>query len=182
MYGVTGTIGETVISDAARGRANGRWVDIAVCAVAFALLGWGWRDRADPALDPHAWPGYLLGLGGSLMMLLVLGFSWRKRVPTGRGSVAAWYNAHVLLGLFGALAVVVHARFAWGSINSSFALAATLLVVLSGLIARYALGPARRSGHRWGRGVVEAWHYLHVPLYMVLVVAVILHVYMAHAY
>lgn len=160
--------------------AHGLWPDMAVGAAVLALLGWGWRVRADPALDPHQGPGYLLGLTGSLMMLAVLGFSGRKRMPSGRISVAAWYNAHLLLGLFGAVAVLVHARFAWGSINSSFALAATGLVVLSGLFARYALGPARRSGR--GTVLVDAWHYLHVPLYMVLVVAVILHVYMAHAY
>lgn len=158
------------------------WPDGAVAALALALLGWGWCARDDDALDPHRWPGYLLGLVGSLMMLALLGFSWRKRVPTGPGSVAAWYNAHVLLGLFGAVAVVIHARFAWGSLNSSFALAATGLVVLSGLIARYALGPARRRGGRWATVLVEAWHYLHVPLYVVLTAAVLLHVYMAHAY
>jgi hypothetical protein len=161
---------------------HARRVDAGVALVVCAALGWGWRDRGDPALDPHAWPGYLFGLGGSLMMLALLGFSWRKRVPRGRMSVAAWYNAHILLGLFGAVAVVIHARFAWGSINSSFALAATLLVVLSGLGARYAIGPARRSGRRWAGALVDLWHYLHVPLYLVLVLAVILHVYMAHAY
>ena len=162
--------------------ARAPWVDGAVGLIAMAVLAWGWRVRGDPALDPHAWPGYLLGLIGSLMMLLVLGFSWRKRRRQGRVPVAAWYDAHVLLGLFGAVAVVLHARFAWGSINSSFALVATLLVVASGLVARYALGPARRSGARWATALVETWHYWHVPLYMVLVVAVILHVYMAHAY
>jgi len=164
------------------GAANARRVDAGVALVAVAALGWGWHHRADPALDPHAWPGYLFGLVGSLMMLAVLGFSWRKRLPAARIPVAAWYNAHVLLGLFGAVAVVIHARFAWGSINSSFALAATLLVLASGLVARYAIGPARRNGgHRLGT-LVDLWHYLHVPLYAVLVVAVVLHVYMAHAY
>lgn len=161
-----------------------RWpvVDGLVGACVLALLAWGWRMRADPMLGPHAWTGYLFGLGGSLMMLALLGFSVRKRMASGRFTVGWWYHAHVLLGLFGAVAVVIHARFAWGSINSSFALAATLLVVASGLVARYALGPARRSGGRWGRLFAETWHYLHVPLYMVLVIAVILHVYMAHAY
>jgi len=163
-------------------RAQSRRADASAALLALALLGWGWWHRGDAALDPHAWPGYLLGLGGSLMMALVLGFSWRKRVSGGRTSVAAWYEWHCLLGLVGAVAVLVHARFAWGSINSSFATVATGLVVLSGVVARYALGPARRSGHRWGSGLVEAWHFLHVPLYGVLVIAVIVHIYMAHAY
>ena len=179
MPGLTHKIGDVEVKP---GPSRRVWPDIAAVALALALLAWGWRARGDDALDPHRWPGYLLGLVGSLMMLALLGFSWRKRVPAGPGSVAAWYNAHVLLGLFGAVAVVTHARFAWGSLNSSFALAATGLVVLSGAIARYALGPARRSGARWGTVLVEAWHYLHVPLYFVLTGAVLLHVYMAHAY
>jgi len=157
-------------------------VDFVVATIVIAALAWGWRDRAEPALDPHNWPGYLFGLAGALMMLIVVGFSWRKRVATGRVSVATLYNGHVLLGLFGPVLVVIHARFAWGSINSTFALAATLSVVFSGLVARYALGPARRSGNPWAIAVAEAWHYLHLPLYVVLVMAVILHVYMAHAY
>ena len=167
-----------------RAAERARWpmADVVVAALVLALLAWGWWHRADPALDPHAWPGYLMGLGGALAMLGVLGFSLRKRARAGRVPVARWYNAHILLGLFGAAAVVIHARFAWGSINSSFALAVTLLVVASGLSARYLLGPARRSGKRWFRALAEGWHYLHVPPSMVLVPAVIVHVYMAHAY
>ncbi len=174
---------ETSSDDPPRG-ATGRWLlaDLTVAALVLAVLGWGWQHRTDPALDPHAWPGYLLGLAGGLMMLAVIGFSWRKRVRAGRVSVSRWYNAHILLGLFGAAAAVIHARFAWGSINSSFALATTLLVVASGLAARYLLGPARRSGKRGFLALAEAWHYLHVPPSMVLVPAVLVHVYMAHAY
>jgi hypothetical protein len=158
------------------------WIDGAVAVVVAGLLVWGWRGRADPALDPHGWAGWWLGLTGALMMLAVLGFSWRKRVATGPVSVAGWYNVHVLLGLFGPVLVVFHARFAWGSINSSFALVAMALVVISGLLARYALPLARRRGGPMAGALVEGWHYLHLPLYAVLVLAVIVHVYMAHAY
>lgn len=174
--------GRPVPPSGPRSAHAGRWADWTVLALAAAALGWGWATRADPRYDPHGWPGYLLGLGGSLAMLLVLGFSWRKRSGTGRLSVGAWYNAHILLGVIGPVAVLIHARFAWGSINSGFALAACLLVVASGLVARYLLPLARRSGHRAAGAVVELWHYLHLPLYAVLVVAVLVHVYMAHAY
>jgi hypothetical protein len=181
MDGTTGPGDGNAAKVAARAA---RWPvsDIAVGVPVLAALGWGWLGRTDPALDPHGWPGYLLGLIGSLMMAAVLGFSWRKRTVSGRVAVGTWYNAHILLGLFGPVLVLIHARFAWGSINSSFALAATVLVVGSGLVARYALGPARRSGNRWAVTMAEAWHFLHLPLYVVLVLAVLLHVYMAHAY
>ncbi len=158
------------------------WADAAIGVVALALLAWGWHGRADPALDPHGWPGYLLGLGGALMMLLVLAYSLRKRVQRGRWSVGWWYHAHVLLGLFGPVAVLVHARFGWRSINAGFALIAMLLVVGSGLIARYALPWAHRSAHAWARSLTGMWHYLHVPLFIVLGLAVLVHVFMAHAY
>ena len=58
--------------------------DLVVAASLLAALAWGWQHRADPALDPQAWPGYLLGLGGGLAMLAVLGFSLRKRARAGR--------------------------------------------------------------------------------------------------
>jgi hypothetical protein len=175
MNGATGA----AIGKAGRPRlSRAAWGDAAVAVLALAALVWGWGTRRDSGLDPHGWPGYLAGLGGTLMMLSAIGFSWRKRVAQARGPVAWWYNAHVVLGVFGPVAVLVHARFAWGSINSSFALAAMGMVVASGVLARYALGPGRRRGWRW----VEAWHYLHAPLCMVLALAVIVHVYMAHAY
>jgi hypothetical protein len=179
MNGAAGTIGRGGADHALRApRTRVPWVDIAVASLVLAALGWGWATRRDEGLDPHGWPGYLFGIAGTLMMLFAVGFSWRKRAAQGRATVAWWYNAHILLGLFGPVAVLIHARFAWGSINSSLALGAMGLVVASGLIARYVLGAARRRGSRW----VEAWHYCHAPLCMVLVMAVIVHIYMAHAY
>ncbi len=161
-----------------QGRANAPWTDAVVALLVGAGLAWGWSTRGNPGLDPHGWPGYLIGIAGTLMMCAAAGLSWRKRRARARISVATWYNTHILLGLCGPVLVLVHARFAWGSINSTFALAAMGLVVFSGLVARYALPPARRRGLR----AVEAWHYAHAPLCMVLVLAVIVHIYMAHAY
>jgi hypothetical protein len=176
MDGAAGTIGNGGADHATRLR--GAWVDRLVAALVLAGLVWGWMTRSEAALDPHGWPGYLIGIAGTLMMVSAVGLSWRKRRAQARVTVAWWYNTHVVLGLFGPVLVLVHARFAWGSINSSFALGVMGLVVASGLIARYLLGPARRNGARWA----EAWHYCHAPLCLVLVMAVIVHVYMAHAY
>ncbi|EGD57994.1 FAD-dependent pyridine nucleotide-disulfide oxidoreductase [Novosphingobium nitrogenifigens DSM 19370] len=205
-------------------RSSSVWIDGVVAMTVLVALGLGWQHRGDAVFDPRGWPGYLLGLCGSLAMLLVLCFSIRKRlgaVTRARRSVGWWYNAHILLGLAGPLAVLCHARFAWGSINSSFALGATLLVVASGVSGRYLLGAGRRlrarmagalavaeadlaaagegsemrlarrrrNAARRAAGIAaaldragEVWHYAHIPLFMVLVPAVLLHVYMAHAY
>ena len=145
---------------------------------AIALLGWGWATRGDAWLGPQGWPGWLAGLAGALMMLATMGHAWRKRQPGARAAVGWWYHAHVVLGLIGPVLVLIHARFAWRSINAGFALWAMIAVVLSGVIGRHALGPARRRG-LWP---ADLWHYLHVPLFAVLAGAVIVHVYMAHAY
>jgi hypothetical protein len=158
------------------------WADVGVGLAALAGLAWGWHTRADPALDPHGWTGWWLGLVAALLMAAVGGFSWRKRVAAGHGSVAWWYNVHILCGLAGVDLALIHARFAWGAINSNFATVACVLVVISGLVARYALAPARRSGNRVIMALADSWHYAHLPLFLVLVLAVLLHVYMAHAY
>lgn len=153
-------------------------LDALIWVPAALLLGWGWSTRGDPALGPHGWPGYLAGLFGALMMLATLGHSLRKRQMRARLSVAWWYNLHVVLGVFGPVLVLIHARFAWRSINAGFALWAMLAVVASGVIGRYLLAPARRRG----AGLADGWHYAHLPLFVVLAGAVLVHVYMAHAY
>jgi len=158
------------------------WADALVGLITLAGLAWGWQTRADPALAPQGWPGWWIGLVAALLMAASGAFSWRKRVATARGSVAAWYNAHILCGLAGADLALTHARFAWGAINSNFASVAAVLVVISGLIARYALAPARRSSSGVLAALAEGWHYAHLPLFAVMVMAVLLHVYMAHAY
>ena len=174
--------GKTVGDAGAAPTVVAPWADLVIGVAAMSLLGWGWATRYDPRYDPSGWTGYWIGLGGTLAMVAVLGFSWAKRRPSGRISVPAWYRVHLVLGVFGPVAVLVHARFGWRAINSGVALAAMLLVVGSGLVARYALGPARRSRFAPARRVAELWHYLHVPLGLVLVMAVIAHVYMVHAY
>lgn len=114
------------------------------------------------------------------MMLAIGGYSYAKRRP-GAVQARGWYRAHLALGLGGPIAVITHARFGWQSVNAGFALLATVLIVLSGLVARYVLPVARRGQGAWGR-LAEAWHFAHAPLYVVLALAVMLHVVMAHAY
>lgn len=154
--------------------------DIPVAAAALVLLATGWSLRAAPISDPRGWPGWWLGLAGALMMLGIAGFSVAKR-RRGARLAPVWYRAHLLLGLGGPIAVITHARFGWQSVNAGFTLVLTLLILASGLVARYVLPRARRAGGVAAR-IAAAWHYAHAPLYALLVPAVLLHVYMAHAY
>jgi hypothetical protein len=125
------------------GRARSRrrssvFPKIFTIAVVFAL-SIGWLNRDDNGLTPESGVGYWFGIvGGSLMLLLLL-YPLRKRVRTFRviGTVTFWFRAHMILGIVGPVLVLWHANFRLGSINSSVALIAMLIVATSGVIGRY---------------------------------------------
>lgn len=104
-----------------------------------ALLYYGWTTRWSRAINPEHGVGYALGIIGGSMMLLLLVYPLRKRIKplANFGSVGFWFRFHMLLGLFGPLAVLFHARFTWGALNSAVALNAMLIVAGSGLIGRF---------------------------------------------
>jgi len=105
-----------------------------------AALVWGWNHRAALPFDPENGLGYALGIVGSTMMLVLLGYPLRKRTrPTAHvpGSVGFWFRLHMLLGLFGPLAILFHSRFSWGALNSAVALGTMIVVASSGLMGRY---------------------------------------------
>ena len=73
-------------------------------------------------------------------MLILLAYPIRKRMRPARkavGSVGFWFRLHMLLGLLGPLAILYHARFSWGALNSAFALGSMIVVASSGLVGRY---------------------------------------------
>lgn len=104
-----------------------------------SLLYYGWTTRWSRAINPEHGVGYALGIIGGSMMLLLLVYPLRKRIKplANFGSVGFWFRFHMLLGLFGPLAVLFHARFTWGALNSAVALNAMLIVAGSGLIGRF---------------------------------------------
>lgn len=108
-------------------------------AVALVLL-LGWLTRHSRVIEPEHGLGYALGIiGGSLMLALMI-YPIRKRMrgtKSSMGSVGFWFRFHMLLGLLGPVAILFHARFSWGALNSGVALGAMLIVAGSGLIGRY---------------------------------------------
>jgi hypothetical protein len=102
----------------------------------------GWLDRDDNGLTPKSGVGYWLGIAGSLIMLLLLVYPLRKRMRSLRviGTVAFWFRAHMILGVFGTVLILWHANFRLGSINSNVALVAMLVVTTSGICGRYLYG------------------------------------------
>jgi len=90
-------------------------------------------------ITPQDGFGYWLGIVGGSLMLAVLVYPLRKRVPALAviGSVRLWFRTHMVLGILGPLAILYHANFSLGATNSNVALACMLVVAGSGLVGRY---------------------------------------------
>jgi hypothetical protein len=101
------------------------------------VLGWSYRDQR--WLDADSGIGYALGLVAIASMIALLAYPLRKRLAflEFMGPTKNWFRAHMALGTLGPLAALYHCNFTTGSINSSIALYAALLVAASGFIGRY---------------------------------------------
>ncbi len=82
--------------------------------------------------------GHGLGILGSLMMVILLGYSLRKRWRPLRaaGPISRWLSVHIYLGIFGPLLVVLHSAFKVnGLVSLSFW--SMVAVAASGVLGRY---------------------------------------------
>ena len=99
----------------------------------------GWRLSGLQLVTPEEGVGYWLGIvGGSLMLFLLL-YPLRKRIRLLHklGSTKRWFQAHMILGLVGPLAILYHCNFQLGSFNSQVALYCMLIVAGSGVVGRH---------------------------------------------
>jgi hypothetical protein len=105
-----------------------------------ALLVWaGWLGRDQRNINAEYGVGYALGIvGGSLLLILVL-YSFRKRVRwlARFGETRHWFRLHMILGIVGPVLILFHCNFELGDLNSKVALFCTLLVAGSGVVGRY---------------------------------------------
>lgn len=106
--------------------------------IVFVVL-FGWRNHEDSYLSPTDGLGYLLGIVGGVMMLLLLLYPMRKNLKFMRnwGAVKYWFKLHMLFGVVAPVLVLFHTNFELGSTNSNLALFSMLLVAGSGLVGRY---------------------------------------------
>ncbi|HEX4377287.1 MAG TPA: hypothetical protein VHZ99_09070, partial [Steroidobacteraceae bacterium] len=90
-------------------------------------------------LSPKSGLGYAIGIVGGVMILLQLLYAVRKRVPSMRvlGTVAGWFQAHMMLGIVGPVCILIHCGFSLGATNSNIALFCMLTVAGSGIFGRY---------------------------------------------
>ncbi|HME41014.1 MAG TPA: hypothetical protein VKG63_18820 [Steroidobacteraceae bacterium] len=127
-----------------------RWPIIWTVVVAAVLL-WGSHAHLERYITPQRGIGYWLGIVGGSMMLLLLGYSARKRARwlAWLGGIPAWFEFHMVLGVVGPILVLFHSNFSLGATNSNVALICMLLVASSGVIGRYIYTRlhARLDGH-----------------------------------
>jgi len=117
------------------------------------------RHEAYWALKPGGATGHALGIFGSALMILMLLYSVRKRVPGLRrfGAPRLWLQFHILCGIVGPLFVILHSSFkVQGLVALSFW--SMIIVALSGFVGRYLYVqmPRRRSGDEMTLAEVEA--------------------------
>ncbi|TFH67585.1 pyridine nucleotide-disulfide oxidoreductase [Gammaproteobacteria bacterium LSUCC0057] len=104
------------------------------------ILAFGWSIRDEYFINAEHGLGYALGIVGGLMMLVLLIYPLRKRLPRSNWfvlTVPGWFRLHMLLGLLGPLAILYHSNFSFGSTNSNIALVCMLLMATSGIVGRY---------------------------------------------
>ncbi len=108
----------------------------ALCSISI-VFGWAMRGELD--LTPEEGLGYGLGIAGLSMMVLLLGYSVRKRVRALRnlGMMRRWFEVHLVLGLLGPTLILYHSGFGLGSANATISLFCMLAVSGSGIGGRF---------------------------------------------
>ena len=111
---------------------------------------WDWK--------PGGRLGHTLGIAGSTLMVLMLGYSLRKRAGALRrlGPMSRWLDIHMLFGVVGPLLVVLHSSFkVQGLVALSFW--SMIIVAASGVFGRYLYLqiPRTRAGEEMNLAALE---------------------------
>ncbi|MBI5561086.1 MAG: hypothetical protein HY883_07425 [Deltaproteobacteria bacterium] len=110
------------------------------------LRAHGYLKTYPIAYEPGRGVWRALGWTGSAMMLVLMLYSLRKRVPAMRrlGSMRHWLSAHMFLGIMGPLLVALHTTFKWhGIIATSFW--CMIVTMVFGILGRYIYGQIPRG-------------------------------------
>ncbi len=112
-----------------------------------SVLAVAYLQRDEYLWTPEHGLGYWFGIAGGIFMLLLLLYPLRKKSAKLSFflGVKSWFKLHMVLGILGPALILLHCNFSFGSINSSIALAAMLLMVFSGLIGRFIYSKVHRG-------------------------------------
>ena len=90
-------------------------------------------------LKPSGLHGHGLGIiGFSLIMIGILGYIARKRIPlfSGLGSLLYWLEFHIFMAALGSVLVLFHTTFKFAGI-AAYGFWSLVVVIVSGIIGRY---------------------------------------------
>ncbi|MBF0190978.1 MAG: hypothetical protein HQL99_07465 [Magnetococcales bacterium] len=90
------------------------------------------------------WVGRYLGIPGTVLIVLSLVYSLRKRRIIRTGNPARLLKLHEFLTWLGTLMVLIHAGVHFNAVLPWLATLAMMVNVISGLVGRYLLGRSRR--------------------------------------
>ncbi len=104
------------------------------------ILYYGWSTNLEYYITAESGIGYVLGVVGTVMMLITLLYSLRKRLKSMSkwGQIRNWFTIHMILGIYGPVLTLYHCNFSIGSSqNEKIAVISMLVVVVSGIVGRY---------------------------------------------
>jgi hypothetical protein len=145
------------------------------------------------------WVGRWLGIPGTLMILVSLAYSLRKRKLIRSGQPIQLLRLHEYLAWAGSLLVLVHAGIHFNSILAWLATVAMVINVASGLTGKFLLDRSRRRldearQHMRAQGltseqqaersywdsltfdVVKQWRSVHFPITLAFAVLALAHI------
>jgi len=128
-----------IADDKRMNKSNPSILESTFLLLCIPVLAYGWYIKEFEILTAEEGTGYNLGIIGGTMMLILMLYPVRKHAKFMRklGQVKYWFRAHMVLGILGPIAVLYHANFSFGSINSNVALISMMVVACSGLIGRF---------------------------------------------
>lgn len=111
-------------------------VMLTIAAVVGALFFEAWLSIGAPSPFAHTRKGHLMGWLGLGTVLLVLIYPIKKRTSQNRRWSRRWFRVHIVAGLIGPLLILLHSGAHVHAIMPLLALAAMVVVVVSGIIGQ----------------------------------------------
>ena len=145
------------------------------------------------------WVGRYLGIPGTVLIIISLIYSLRKRKVITAGNPKSLLTFHEFSAWLGSLLVLIHAGIHFNAILPWLATVAMSVNVVSGLVGKLLLGQSRRhvQGERedlqlrgfsrfeveqalfWDAVTVDAmtkWRKVHIPIFIVFVILALGHI------
>lgn len=174
-------------------------VVLMVAAVAAALLVEAFLSIGSPSPFAHTRQGHLMGWIGLGIILLVFVYPIKKRLSRNHRWPRGWFQVHMVAGVLGPLLILLHSGAHVHALVPLLALAAMVVVVVSGIVgqgvhylALRTLNDRRRQLHEEGLGSDEIdlrlhrmaaqeeafrlWQSIHAPMTLLFLVLTAMHV------